>query len=71
MDIKTGLEGEPGRPSWLAKELGKSKGAISQWKYNGVPMQLIPKVAELTGRAVTEAEMLQHALRVKTQKAAA
>jgi hypothetical protein len=70
MDIQTWLESEPGRSIWLAEKLNLTKGAISQWKAGGVPLVHIPKVAELTGHAVTEAELLRHAMNAKLARAA-
>lgn len=54
-----------GRAVWLAKKLGRSKGAVSFWRDDGVPLNLIPRIARLTDGAVTEEAMLRHAMRCR------
>jgi hypothetical protein len=60
-----------GKATWLAAQLGKSKGAVSLWRQQGVPLSLIPRIAALTQGAVQEADMLQHAMRCRVAKAEA
>ena len=54
-----------GKAILLAKQLGRSKTAVSLWRKTGVPLPLIPKIAALTGGAVTEMAMLKHAMACK------
>ena len=54
-----------GKASWLALQLVRSKTAVSLWRDQGVPLPLIPRVAELTDNAVTVEAMLLHAMRCK------
>ena len=54
-----------GKASWLAEQLGRSKTAVSLWRDEGVPLPLIPQVANMTGGQVTEDDLLRHALRCK------
>lgn len=56
-----------GKAAWLAEQLGRSKAAVSLWRAEGVPMPLMPKVAELVGHPVTTEAMLAHALACKTK----
>lgn len=60
-----------GRAMWLADQLGRSRAAVSLWRDEGVPLPLIPRIAELTGGLVTEERMLRHAMSCKVLKAAA
>lgn len=64
MDLHTWLDKpeNKGKAAWLAEQLGRSKGAISQWRDEGVPLPLITRVVELTGGQVTSEAMLQHKL---------
>ena len=66
MDLHTWLDDDKGRAAWLAEQLGRSKTAVSLWRGQGVPMPLIPAIVDLTAGAVTDHEMLQHALRCRT-----
>lgn len=58
MDLNTWLAAEKGRAAALAKHLGRSPGAISQWRVNGVPLDLMKAVREFTGGEVTLEEMV-------------
>lgn len=58
-----------GKAAWLAEQLNRSKTAVSLWRDEGVPLPLIPRIVEITEGAVTAHEMLQHALRCKTEPA--
>jgi hypothetical protein len=68
MDLHTWLDlpENRGKAAWLSQQLGRSKTAVSLWREDGVPLPLIPKISELTEGAVTEADMLKHALARKT-----
>jgi hypothetical protein len=70
MDLHTWLD-QPensGKASWLAQEIDRSKTAVSLWRTEGVPLALIPKIAELIGRPVTVEAMLMHAMRCKLSR---
>jgi hypothetical protein len=54
-----------GKAVWLAANLGRSKTAVSLWRNDGVPLALIPKVADLIGKPVTVEAMLMHAMHCK------
>jgi hypothetical protein len=58
MDLNTWLASEKGRAAALAKHFGRSPGAISQWRFNGVPVDLMKGVREFTGGEVTLEEMV-------------
>lgn len=58
MDIKTWLEAEKGRAASMASHFNKTPAAISQWKSNGVPLDLMKAVRDFTGGAVTLEEMV-------------
>jgi DNA-binding transcriptional regulator YdaS (Cro superfamily) len=58
MDLNTWLAAEKGRAAALAKHLGRSPAAISQWRVNGVPVDLMKAVREFTGGEVTLEEMV-------------
>lgn len=68
MDLHTWLDlpANKGKATWLAAQLGRSKTAVSLWRYEGVPLQLIPVISGLTGGLVSEDAMLRHAMRAKT-----
>ncbi len=67
MDLHTWLDdpGSRGRTIWLAEQLGVSKGAVSQWRNEGVPMKHMERIAELVPEVSTSA-MLAHALTCRT-----
>lgn len=58
MNITDWLEAEKGRSAALAAHLGRTPAAISQWKANGVPLDLMKPVRDFTGGAVTLEEMV-------------
>jgi hypothetical protein len=53
MNFTDWLEAEKGRSAALAQHFGKTPGAVSQWKTNGVPLNLMKAVRDFTGGAVT------------------
>jgi hypothetical protein len=53
MNLTEWLEAEKGRSAALANHFGKTPGAVSQWKTNGVPLNLMKAVRDFTGGAVT------------------
>jgi hypothetical protein len=67
MDLHTWLDdpGSRGRTIWLAEQLGVTKGAVSQWRAEGVPMKHMERIAALIPE-VTTAAMLAHALSCRT-----
>lgn len=58
MDLTTWLEAEKGRSRGLAEHFGRTPAAISQWKTNGVPVDLMKAVRDFTGGAVTLEELV-------------
>ena len=58
MDLTSWLETERGRAAALATHFGRSRAAISLWKSNGVPVDLMKAVRDFTGGAVTLEEMV-------------
>jgi hypothetical protein len=71
MELHTWLDDNPGRATWLADQLGCTKGAVSLWRDEGVPMLRMQRIEELTGGQVTVDAMFKHAVRCKTTKATA
>jgi len=67
MELHTWLDlpENKGKASWLADKLDRSKTAVSLWRDEGVPLPLIPQIAALTDGAVSEEDMLRHAMRAK------
>lgn len=57
MNLITWLE-ESGRATALAKHIGVSRAAVSQWKSNGVPLAHMKAVRDFTNGAVTLEEMV-------------
>lgn len=58
MNITDWLEAEKGRSAALAAHFGKTPAAISQWKTNGVPLNLMKDVRDFTSGQVTLEEMV-------------
>lgn len=58
MDFVTWIEAEKGRATALAAHLKRTPAAISQWKQNGVPVDLMKAVRDFTGGAVSLDEMV-------------
>ena len=58
MNITEWLEAEKGRASALSAHFGRTPAAISQWKTNGVPLDLMKEVRDFTSGAVTLEEMV-------------
>lgn len=56
-----------GKAIWLADQLERSKTAVSLWRDEGVPLPLMPRIAELCP-GVSLDSMLRHALACKTAK---
>jgi len=61
MNFKNWLDAEKGRAAALASHFGKTPSAISQWKDNGVPVDLMKAVRDLSGGDVTLEEMVPEA----------
>lgn len=58
MNLNNWLDAEKGRAASLAARLGKTPSAVSQWKTNGVPVDLMKIVRDFTGGEVTLEEMV-------------
>jgi len=58
MHFETWLDAEKGRAASIAAHFGRSPAAISQWKKNGVPVDLMKQVRDFTGGEVTLEEMV-------------
>lgn len=58
MNFTTWVEAEKGRAAALAARFGKTPAAVSQWKRNGVPVELMKAVRDISGGAVTLEEMV-------------
>jgi hypothetical protein len=71
MDLTTWLEAEKGRSAALATYFGKTPAAISQWKRNGVPLDVMKAVRDFTGGAVTLEEMVPEPTRAAANDAQA
>lgn len=63
------LDEERGRAITVARHFDIGKSAVSQWRENGVPVDKMLPVQELSGGVVTLAEMLTH--REELRRAAA
>lgn len=70
MELHDWLDLERGRAVKLAESLGASKAAVSLWRQNGVPIEFMPDIVSHTAGAVTEADMVAHAIRRRTANAA-
>lgn len=64
MKLNEWLNQEVGRAAKLASHFGRTASAISQWRTNGVPVDLIKSVRDFTGGEVTVDEMLPDAEKV-------
>lgn len=69
MDLHTWLDLERGRAVKLAEHLGAKKAAVSLWRQNGVPIEYMPRITEYTAGAVTESDMVAHAIRCREANA--
>ncbi len=58
MNITEWLDAEKGRAAAMAAHFGKTPAAVSQWKRNGVPLDLMKSIRDFTGGAVTLEEMV-------------
>lgn len=61
MKLNEWLNKEVGRAAKLSQHFGRTASAISQWRTNGVPVDLIKAVRDFTGGEVTVDEMLPDA----------
>jgi DNA-binding transcriptional regulator YdaS (Cro superfamily) len=67
MNITDWLEAEKGRAAALAAHFGKTPAAVSQWKRNGVPLDLMKSIRDFTGGAVTLEEMVPEPAGIATE----
>lgn len=58
MNIKDWLDQEQGRNQRLAAHTGRTASAVTQWRTNGVPRDLMKVVRDFTAGEVTLDEML-------------
>jgi DNA-binding transcriptional regulator YdaS (Cro superfamily) len=58
MDLTKWLKDGTGRAAALAKHIGVSPAAVSQWKTNGVPLAHMKAVRDFTNGEVTLEEMV-------------
>jgi hypothetical protein len=58
MDFKTWVEAEKGRSLALANHFKRTPAAVSQWKKNGVPVDLMKAVRDFTEGVVSLEEMV-------------
>jgi DNA-binding transcriptional regulator YdaS (Cro superfamily) len=61
MDLTKWLDAEPGRNAKLAAHLKRTPAAITQWRKNGVPVDLMKAVRDFTNGEVTLEEMVPDA----------
>lgn len=76
MELHTWLDlpENKGKATELAIQLGRTKGAVSLWREQGVPIVLFDAIVEFSGGAVTTDAMLKHAIACRqaaAEKAAA
>jgi len=70
MKLSEWLDAERGRAESLAAHLHISKGAVSQWKTNGVPVMQMQAVREFSRGEVTFEDMVTEATNLKLRHAA-
>ena len=58
MKLNEWLNTEVGRAAKLAAHFGRTASAVSQWRTNGVPVDLIKSVRDFTDGEVTLEDML-------------
>lgn len=58
MNLNEWLDKEAKRTKKLAEHLGRTASAVSQWRTNGVPVDLMKSVRNFTNGEVTLEEMI-------------
>lgn len=58
MNFPAWLDAEKGRASRLAAFFGVTPAAVSQWKANGVPLDNMKAIRDISGGEVTLEEMV-------------
>jgi DNA-binding transcriptional regulator YdaS (Cro superfamily) len=58
MTLAQWLSAESGRTSEMALRFGITLSAVSQWRDNGVPVDRMAEVSQITGGAVTIEDMV-------------
>lgn len=58
MKLNEWLDKEIGRASKMSLHFGRTASAVSQWRTNGVPVDLIKSVRDFTNGEVTLEELL-------------
>jgi DNA-binding transcriptional regulator YdaS (Cro superfamily) len=69
MNLTDWLAAEIGRAASMATHFNVSRGAVSQWKTNGVPVAHMKAVRDFTGGEVTLEEMVPEARAVEQRAA--
>lgn len=70
MNFNDWLDAERGRASKVAEHFGVTLSAVSQWKTNGVPVEKMLDVHELSERQVSLEELLAREAPAVPQQAA-
>jgi hypothetical protein len=60
MTLSEWLDAERGRPTLMAAHFNVSISAVTQWRTNGVPVDRMLDVRELTDGAISLDEMVSH-----------
>ena len=71
MKLNEWLNKEVGRASRLSSHFGRTASAVSQWRTNGVPTDLMKSVRDFTNNEVTLEDMLPDAQAASPHKEAA
>jgi DNA-binding transcriptional regulator YdaS (Cro superfamily) len=71
MNLNQWLDGEAGRTTKIASHFGRTKGAITQWRTNGVPVGLMKAVRDFTNGEVSLEEMVPDVMATEPEKEAA
>lgn len=58
MTLSDWLDAESGRVTRTAAHFGLTPSAVTQWRTNGVPVERMSAIRELTGGAVTLEDMI-------------
>ena len=70
MELFEWLDAEDGRSAALAAHMGLTRGAVSQWRDVGVPVDHMESVSAFTDGVVTLPAMLAHRIECGKQRKA-